>query len=344
MDMAPRAKQDPRRTESTPDLSGSRCSPNAADNAHGVCTVINTQKMSGTKKQKPRRDTASSSPKPSTPNGSQCRPRRNQCLLAPRPYEDIYHERAYLATYLQQKTQRIEGLIREYSETEALLEQGAEGKTRRRLRKLLNLLRCKLDEASEQERAIFSRMGELYMELNSRDTWERARGVGAAASYGRGFANARGDPTATPCTPYTPSTPCPSFASAEWSVATDSPVSVSVSAMPDPRVQVYQVEHPLPRYLASECLETVPEDEELEKPPPPVEFERPEIDTSHVPTCFKDPEMGTLQYDFANCNLSDEVEREDEEFRSDAEQDSTDSSSRIKRFSLPVMQFSWPDK
>ncbi|KAJ3494837.1 hypothetical protein NLG97_g3818 [Lecanicillium saksenae] len=78
---------------------------------------------------------ASSKPKPKPKPSSPRRPAsRAQCLLTPRPYEEIYHERAYLVAYLQQKTNRIEGLIKDYSETEAQLNNGAEGKTRRRLR------------------------------------------------------------------------------------------------------------------------------------------------------------------------------------------------------------------
>ncbi|KAJ6787012.1 hypothetical protein PWT90_08403 [Aphanocladium album] len=263
-----------------------------------------------------------------------------QCLLTPRPYEEIYHERAYLTTNLEQKTKRIDGLIREYSETEAQLNAGAEGKTRRKLRKLLHLLRCKLDEASEQERAIFSRMGELYMELNSRDAWETTRVKRSSAQPAASRAETAGeDHVAT-----TPVTPCPSFASSEWSVASTSalasPVSVSNSSFSDAQFRRCSDASVVPRSVASEYLETVPEEAEAgTKTPLSVvgEEQRKDVAPSWHPL-NQEPEFGDLQYDYVQYDVS-----EDEAHGSEDDAVDVTPKARVNRFSLPVMQFSWPD-
>ncbi|KAL4724820.1 hypothetical protein ACLX1H_008267 [Fusarium chlamydosporum] len=45
---------------------------------------------------------------------------------------------------------------------------------RRSLRKQLSLLKCKMSQAAEQEKAIFSRLGDLYVEIQSRETWAQS--------------------------------------------------------------------------------------------------------------------------------------------------------------------------
>ncbi|RMJ10000.1 hypothetical protein CDV36_010391 [Fusarium kuroshium] len=92
-------------------------------------------------------------------------------IFSPRPYESLYVERAYLTSALQQHSSRAANLMRQYSIVESQL-QGLPGdKGRRRLRKQLGLLKSRINEAFEQERAIFSRLTELYMEIQSRESW-----------------------------------------------------------------------------------------------------------------------------------------------------------------------------
>lgn len=275
---------------------------------------------------------------------------RTHCLLAPRPYEDIYHERAYLSTYLQQKTRRIEGIIKEYSQTQAELQAGAEGQTRRRLRKLLNLLRCKLDEASEQERFIFSRLGELYMELNSRDTWERARKPQPWMQ--ENGSQARPAEEEYPSTSVTSVTPCPSFASSDWSVAS-SAVPASPVLASDPRfadaaqVHEYRDLYSLPRCSTSECLETVPEElESAVKTPPATSEPAEDAESPPKPTppwqgLNREPEFGILEYDYVQYEpLEDD---EDRRSADDGTSGNISLKSLAKRPSLPSMQFFWPD-
>ncbi|KAM3513423.1 hypothetical protein MY11210_002903 [Beauveria gryllotalpidicola] len=306
------------------------------------------------------------------PDSPRRRMSRAHSLLAPRPYEEIYHEQAYLATYLQQKTQRIESIIKEYSGTQAQLERGAEGKTRRRLRKLLNLLRCKLDEASAQERAIFSRMGELYMELNSRDTWERTRSISADAdaAHSTTTQHAAGSSQAGVADEecgVTPVTPCPSFVSSDGSVA-----SSAALASPEPAFAPVFVNAGVPddhhpyALPAPEYLEPVPEETEVEtKKTPAAPMGRPEESGQRRQENRSGPEIGILEYHYVHDEtgeededkggkVGDEEQEEEEKVEAVVEEEAEEeeeretssrpsSKDRSHRFSLPVMQFTWPD-
>ncbi|RSL50155.1 hypothetical protein CEP53_008894 [Fusarium sp. AF-6] len=92
-------------------------------------------------------------------------------IFSPRPYESLYVERAYLTSALQQHSSRAANLMRQYSIVESQLQSLPGDKGRRRLRKQLGLLKSRINEAFEQERAIFSRLTELYMEIESRESW-----------------------------------------------------------------------------------------------------------------------------------------------------------------------------
>ncbi|KAM3507525.1 hypothetical protein MY10362_001728 [Beauveria mimosiformis] len=297
---------------------------------------------------------------------------RAHCLLAPRAYEEIYHEQAYLATYLQQKTQRIESIIKEYSQTQAQLERGAEGKTRRRLRKLLNLLRCKLDEASEQERAIFSRMGELYMELNSRDTWERTRSISAddAAAHS---ATTRDDAAGSSQAGVAdeecgvmPVTPCPSFVSSDGSVASSAALLASPESAFAPVFVLHAGEPDGHHPYAPEYLEPVPEEMEVEtkkKMPAEAPMEQPQESGQGRQENRSGPEIGILEYHYVHDETEEEEDdnggedgdeaeeggKEEETVEEEEEEEERETSSRPSskdrshRFSLPVMQFTWPD-
>jgi hypothetical protein len=75
---------------------------------------------------------------------------------------------------IQNCSTKVADYIRDYSNFESKLRQGAYGKSRRRLRKKLGLLRTRISEASQQQRAAFSRLGEVFLELESRDAWNTA--------------------------------------------------------------------------------------------------------------------------------------------------------------------------
>ncbi|KAM4058980.1 hypothetical protein HRG_008145 [Hirsutella rhossiliensis] len=98
----------------------------------------------------------------------------SDAIFRPRPYEEIYAEQAYLATSLQVQSSKANELLRQYSLLEEELENMTASKQRRRLRKRLNLVRSQLTGAAEQEKAIFIRLSEVYMEVHSRDAWAQA--------------------------------------------------------------------------------------------------------------------------------------------------------------------------
>ncbi|OAA58307.1 hypothetical protein ISF_06846 [Cordyceps fumosorosea ARSEF 2679] len=291
---------------------------------------------------------------------------RTHCLLAPRPYEEIYHEQAYLSAHLQQKMQRVEGLIREYSAAQAQLSLGAEGKTRRRLRKLLNLLRCKLEEASEQERAIFGRLGELYMEQSSRDTWERARAAATApvvlvapstptpendddnvsVQKPEIEEEEEGEGTAAPVTP------CPSFTLSECSVAS-SPVPVPPVYTADPGRAGYQA---VARCVTADYLESMPEEnmEDTAAAKTPTAPQHAAKEDDELRLCTRQssssmPEVGSLEHYY----VQREAMSQDHGSGNDGEEGCASSGDegggrtavklRSCRHSMPVMQFTWPE-
>ncbi|KAF4979749.1 hypothetical protein FZEAL_4106 [Fusarium zealandicum] len=114
-------------------------------------------------------------------SSSRCRPPKvdvkqqpysnSNIIFSPRPYENLYVERAYLAGGLQQQSVRAADLIRQYSAVDLQLLNLGGATGQRRLRKQLGLLKSKIHEAVEQEKAIFVRLGELYVEIQSRETW-----------------------------------------------------------------------------------------------------------------------------------------------------------------------------
>lgn len=95
-------------------------------------------------------------------------------LFSPRPFESLYIERAYLATSLQQQAGRAAELMRQYCAVELQLQNLVGDNGRRKLRKQLSLLKSRVYQAAEQEKAVFSRLGELYVEIQSRETWAQA--------------------------------------------------------------------------------------------------------------------------------------------------------------------------
>ncbi|VTT57625.1 unnamed protein product [Fusarium fujikuroi] len=123
-----------------------------------------------------RRRRSSSSKSRPTPESVNQQPYANSRLIfSPRPFEDLYIDRAYLISCLQQQACRATDLMTQYGALEVQLRNlvlvGDKG--RRTLRKQLALLKSKANQAAEQEKAIFSRLGELLVEIRSRETWAK---------------------------------------------------------------------------------------------------------------------------------------------------------------------------
>ncbi|XWX01255.1 hypothetical protein V2A60_009281 [Cordyceps javanica] len=264
-------------------------------------------------------------------------------ILAPRPYEDIYTEQAYLSKLLHERAQRIDGIITEYSAAQVQLNRGAKGKIRRRLRKLQSLLRRKLDEVSGQQSAILSRMGEVYIEQSSRDAWERVRAIPVCM-----IRDVIPTESADEECSVAQSTPCPSFTLSDY--------SASSSAAPVPPVYTvepvdtyagippYHDQHVAPQCPPPEYLETVPEeaDEAVQAPASRQEQAGEDEGAGRCESCKGEPEIGTLEYSYVQCETPEEAD-EGSESDHDETDGETPSKIRLNRFSLPVMQFTWPD-
>lgn len=97
----------------------------------------------------------------------------NHSVFFPRPYESLYTERAYLATALQGQSAKRSDLIQQYATTRHAIET-TQPSQHRKLNRRQFVLRGRISEASTQEQVIFLRLSELYVELKSREAWERA--------------------------------------------------------------------------------------------------------------------------------------------------------------------------
>lgn len=89
----------------------------------------------------------------------------------------MFAEHAYLTTALAKQAVVRQSLIRDYSDYERQLANSGNmtGKARRRLRKKMNLTQDRLDLGAQQERSIYLRLGELFMEQQSHETWTHAQ-------------------------------------------------------------------------------------------------------------------------------------------------------------------------
>lgn len=107
-------------------------------------------------------------------------------IFAPRSVQDLLVERSYLVSALSVQGIQSYELILRLSEAErdaASLTSGNREigvvkpppRQRRRLKKQIASLRARLRAAAEQEQAIIVRLGELYVEMQSRERWVQAR-------------------------------------------------------------------------------------------------------------------------------------------------------------------------
>lgn len=95
-------------------------------------------------------------------------------VLSPRPVQDLLVERSYLVDSLAAQGTRALELIRRLAAAEQAAATAPDA-GRRRLRKQVSLLRSKITAAAGQEKAVIVRLGELYVEMQSRERWVRAR-------------------------------------------------------------------------------------------------------------------------------------------------------------------------
>ncbi|KAG5803638.1 hypothetical protein H9Q74_012154 [Fusarium xylarioides] len=120
-----------------------------------------------------RRRSSSSKSRPTPESVNQQTYANSRLIFSPRPFESLYIDRAYLMSCLQQQAARAADLMAQYCAVEAQLRNLVGDNGRRKLRKQLALLKSKANQTAEQEMAIFSLLGELFVEIRSRETWAK---------------------------------------------------------------------------------------------------------------------------------------------------------------------------
>lgn len=83
--------------------------------------------------------------------------------------EELYAERSYLLSNLQQENFKATDLLRKVPPLEETLMRGQSSQTRRRARKQIGWLRYRINETTRQERTIMNRLGELAHEIRSKE-------------------------------------------------------------------------------------------------------------------------------------------------------------------------------
>ncbi|RGP63312.1 hypothetical protein FSPOR_8680 [Fusarium sporotrichioides] len=125
-------------------------------------------------RKRQRRRSSSSRSRPSKPDAKQQPQANSRLLFEPRPFENLYTDQAYLTSIFQQQASRASDLMRRYCAVEQQLRNLDGDQGRRKLRKQLSLLKSKMSQAVEQEKIISSRLFDLYVEMQSRETWSQA--------------------------------------------------------------------------------------------------------------------------------------------------------------------------
>ncbi|KAG8668696.1 hypothetical protein FPOAC2_07996 [Fusarium poae] len=125
-------------------------------------------------RKRQRRRSSSSRSRPSRPDAKQQPQANSRLLFEPRPFENLFTDQAYLAGVFQQQASRASELMRRYCAVEQQLRNLDGDQGRRKLRKQLSLLKSQMNQAVEQEKIISSRLFDLYVEMQSRETWAQA--------------------------------------------------------------------------------------------------------------------------------------------------------------------------
>ncbi|KAK1999081.1 hypothetical protein LX36DRAFT_680601 [Colletotrichum falcatum] len=86
-------------------------------------------------------------------------------------FEHLYTEKAYLTASLENQGDREVGLMRKLSLLQEKIDNGLPYDERRRSKRKAALLKSRIMEVAEQKKAILLRLGDIYVELQSRETW-----------------------------------------------------------------------------------------------------------------------------------------------------------------------------
>ncbi|KAK1445385.1 hypothetical protein CCUS01_12553 [Colletotrichum cuscutae] len=90
---------------------------------------------------------------------------------SPLSFEQLHTEKAYLTTSLSRQGEREIDLMRKLSILQDNVDSGLPSDERRKARKKIALLKSKIVDATAQKKIILLRLGDIYVELQSRETW-----------------------------------------------------------------------------------------------------------------------------------------------------------------------------
>ncbi|KAK2010883.1 hypothetical protein LZ32DRAFT_362427 [Colletotrichum eremochloae] len=94
-----------------------------------------------------------------------------RCSHHQNSFEHLCAEKAYLTASLKNQDDREVGLMRKLSMLQEMIDSWLPSKERRKSRKKAALMKSRIMEAAAQKKAIILRLGEIYVELQSRETW-----------------------------------------------------------------------------------------------------------------------------------------------------------------------------
>ncbi|WQF80405.1 hypothetical protein CDEST_05419 [Colletotrichum destructivum] len=92
-------------------------------------------------------------------------------FMSPNSFEQLYTEKAYLTASLETQGDKEVSLMRRLSILQEKIDNGLPSDERRRSRKKTALLKSKIMEAAAQKKTILLRLGDIYVALQSRETW-----------------------------------------------------------------------------------------------------------------------------------------------------------------------------
>ncbi|GKT47333.1 uncharacterized protein ColSpa_07514 [Colletotrichum spaethianum] len=90
---------------------------------------------------------------------------------SPNSFEHLYAEKAYLTASLNNQSDREVDLMRKLSILQEKIDNELPPDERRKSRKKTALLKSRIMEAAAQKKTILLRLGDIYVELQSRETW-----------------------------------------------------------------------------------------------------------------------------------------------------------------------------
>ncbi|KAK7449116.1 hypothetical protein CaCOL14_007581 [Colletotrichum acutatum] len=96
---------------------------------------------------------------------------RWSAVASPLSFEHLYTENAYLTASLSKQGERENDLMRRLSTLQENVDSGLPPEERRKARKKIALLKSKILDATAQKKAILLRLGDIYVELQSREIW-----------------------------------------------------------------------------------------------------------------------------------------------------------------------------